>query len=138
MSQYTLSYFLRKKRGTVTLHDERLAALAARELQGYKNFEAAVRRARRGLKQVLERVERERALLVERREDPEVLVRTGPGPAVEIFHDAERPCGRVKPRALAQGKFARRFLGDVLEEELRPCSACATGLIRQRPRKGAA
>lgn len=39
-----------------------------------------------------------------------MLVRTGPGPAVEIFHDAERPCGRVSPHAVAKGKFARRLL----------------------------
>lgn len=54
----------------------------------------------------------------------EVLVRSSPGPKVEVFHSVEAPCGRVHRKGGAADAFRATSLTRALERGLRPCSAC--------------
>lgn len=65
---------------------------------------------------------------------PTVLVRVSPGPTVEIFHSAERPCGRVGVRA----NFDEVMLGEAVRRGLRGCSACAWNLDLSKYQSSAA
>jgi hypothetical protein len=88
----------------------------------------------------LRRIETAREALAGREDEDEVLVRNTPGPIVEIFHAATDYCGRVSAEAIRRGKYDRLFISEALDRELRPCSACATHLVRRRrrPTSGAA
>src|SRR5687768_16600749 len=65
--------------------------------------------------------------LREERGEPNVLVRQSPGPRPEIFHNAPRPCRRVRSGDRA-ANFRLLPLGQALSRGLRPCSACAAHL----------
>jgi len=67
------------------------------------------------------------ACLKEWRQDPTVLVRTTPGAAVEIFHDADEPCGRARNRT----HFEELLLGEARARGLEPCSACGVWVGRE-------
>jgi hypothetical protein len=123
----------------MALHEERLKKLAQRELEALRRHHQDVTAAQRILKRKVSAIESERQRLVGHENDPEVLVRTGPGPTVEIYHDAKDYCGRVNPDAIRSGRYERLLLFEALERGLRACSACAYGLrSRRHPTSGAA
>lgn len=111
---------------------ERSRSLAKRELDAHRQYRRAVVAAGRTLTTKLDAIKAELAKLDRYENDPEVLVRNGPGPAVEIFHAAGDYCRRVTAAAVARGRYDRMFLGEALERGLRPCSACAEHLVRRR------
>lgn len=111
----------------MTLYEERLRNLDNRELEAYRLYNRVLSGAQGGLKTKLKNIKKERDALAGRQADPEVLVRTGPGPVVEIYHSSEAPCGRVHPDAVARGRYERLLLSEARRDRgLRPCSACAS------------
>ena len=54
----------------------------------------------------------------------DVLVRRTPGPTVEVFHSAGRPCGRVRRKGGSLGAFKITSYSRALKQGLRACSAC--------------
>jgi hypothetical protein len=118
----------------MTLHEDRHRQLTQQELDARRTHYQAISNAQRVLRKRLDSVDKERERLEGHESDPEVLMRTGPGPTVRIFHSADDYCGRVDPRAVAHGGFKRLFLFEAEELGLRPCTACASGLrSRRRP-----
>ena len=66
------------------------------------------------------RFEARRAKLDLWRHDPVVLVRVGPGPRPEVYHDITRTCGYLAPTTTVE----TQLLGEALERALRPCERC--------------
>ncbi len=123
----------------MALHEDRMRALANREETAYRTHHAAISAAQKALERKLRRIEALRKELARRTDEAEVLVRNSPGPRVEIFHSATEYCGRVNAAAVKRDKYDRLFISEALERDLRPCSACATHLVRRRrPTSGAA
>lgn len=124
----------------MSLQDERMRALAAKEQTAYRTHHSAISAAQKALNGKLRRIEAAREALAGRDDEDEVLVRNTPGPTVEIFHAATDYCGRVSAQAIRRGKYDRLFISEALDRDLRPCSACASHLVRRRrrPTSGAA
>jgi hypothetical protein len=122
-----------------TPHEVRLQQLSQLELEAYRRHHKLVTTAQNNLKKRLRNIEAKRDRLTGHEDDPEVLVRTGAGPTVEIYHDAVDYCRRVNPSAVAGGRYERVLLFEAKERGLRPCTACAWNLkSRRRPTSGAA
>lgn len=118
----------------MSLHDDRMRQLDRRELDAFRSSDQEIAATRKKLRRKVDTINAERERLAGREDEPEVLVRTGPGPAVEIFHDAGNYCGRVSPSAVARGRYERVLLFEALDDGLRPCTACAGHLwSRRRP-----
>jgi hypothetical protein len=111
-----------------------MAQLMENELRALRTHQKLVEAAQRTFRNKMRRINAERQRLVGHENDPEVLVRTGPGPTVEIFHDATEYCRRVNPNAVAAGRYDRLLLFEALNRDLRPCTACAWHLRSRRRR----
>lgn len=116
-----------------TAAEQRLIDLLREENEAFRElFEPLAHE----LPALLAEFDERQAELKKRRRDPEVLIRTGPGPTVEIFHSAADPCGRVNPQSVDDGKYERVLLREASEDRgLRPCSACAVHLQPPKRRR---
>lgn len=108
--------------------EKRISVLRRRRRVALENYAKAVREATADLDVKLERIDARLGQLEVWAQDPVVLVRNGPGPAVEVYHGAARPCGKVNPVMVEQGRFDEMPLGEAVSNGLRPCSACARQL----------
>lgn len=116
-----------------TTSDQRWISLLQEENNQLRGLFEGLARDIPAIAAQLHDLDEQRVRLRRRDRDPEVLVRTGPGPAVEIYHSAQEPCRRVHPEAVKQGKYERLLLREASEDrELRPCTACAAHLKPRR------
>ncbi len=123
----------------MALHRDRLLRLSQLELQAHRRHHKLVTTAQNDLKKRLRRIEAERERLTGHEHDPEVLFLICPGAPVDFYHDAVDYCRRVKPTAIADGRYEHLLLFEAKERGLRPCTACAYGLeSRRRPTSEAA
>lgn len=107
---------------------QRITRLQRQRRKALEKHADAVRTATAELDNVLERVDRRLDQLKTWAHDPPVLVRNGPGPAVEVYHSLDDPCGKVNPVMVEAGRFDVMPLGEAVNRGLRPCSACGSQL----------
>lgn len=108
--------------------DERKQALYRRRREAHKQHSDVVRSATEELDLELVEINAQLKKLKDLALDPLVLVRISPGPAVEVYHSSQNPCGKVNPTMVDRGRFNEMPLGEALSLGLRPCTACAAGL----------
>lgn len=102
--------------GTV---EARIKALKLQRQRAYVRHEKAVRAAQERFHAELQEITAKLATLEKAAKEPRVLVRNGPGPEVNVYHSAEKPCGKVNPDMVKVGRYDELPLSEALDRGLK-------------------